>query len=353
MRVFVSYARADVDRVDAVVQGLRMLQHDVWLDEALIGGQSWWDGILGRIRDCDVFLQAVSRASLKSEACHSERSYALALSRPVLPVLVEHVPPAVLPGDLAPLQFVDYTDATTERAFQLAAALQQRPAAPSLPDPLPEPPEIPLSYLGRLGQEIGAAELSLDQQLALVGRLRNAVERPEDREGALELLNRLQQREDLYAAVARDIDDALGVAAPAGVGASGGRTATVTPPRERTASREDPPQHTEPRRTTRPNPGVYAGATGAGAGTASTTSTAAMRPKTHMGLSILALLFFFPTGIPAVIYAARVNPAWQSGDASAAAKASARAKTWLWVTLVAFVILMIIVAASGGQSSSS
>lgn len=42
-QVFISYARSDAERVDTLVEGLRQLRYDAWVDEELTGGQAWWD----------------------------------------------------------------------------------------------------------------------------------------------------------------------------------------------------------------------------------------------------------------------------------------------------------------------
>ena len=208
--IFVSYARADLDKVHQVVEGLRLLGRDVWLDESLVGGQAWWDAILTRIRECDVFIQAISPAAVKSEACASERKYAAALGKPILPVSLEALPVSVLPSDLAPLQFVDYSgDAPERRAFRLAAALEGLPAAPPLPEQLPPAPEVPISYLVALAEKVRAPELSQDEQSAIVARLRGAAAHTEDHEGAIALLRQMRARDDLFYAVASEIDRSL------------------------------------------------------------------------------------------------------------------------------------------------
>ncbi len=56
MRIFVSYARRDREAVDALLQDVRRARHDVWADEELTGGQSWWDTILGTNRGADLFV---------------------------------------------------------------------------------------------------------------------------------------------------------------------------------------------------------------------------------------------------------------------------------------------------------
>ena len=35
---------------------MRRARHEVWVDEELTGGQSWWDTILGTIRGADLFV---------------------------------------------------------------------------------------------------------------------------------------------------------------------------------------------------------------------------------------------------------------------------------------------------------
>jgi hypothetical protein len=207
--VFVSYARRDRPKVSKVVEGLRFLGADVWLDESLAGGQAWWDSVLDQVRDCDLFVQSVSPATLESDACESERAYAVALGKPILPVLVEPMSLDLLPEALAGIQVVEYTEPTPEAAFRLARAVRSCEPAAAPPPEVPPRPPVPLSYLGSLGERIRAHELSLDEQHALVARLRAAMERGDEHEAAVDLLRRLQRREDLYHAVARAIESAL------------------------------------------------------------------------------------------------------------------------------------------------
>jgi hypothetical protein len=350
MNVFVSYARRDHEEVMPVVQGLRLLGKNVWFDEALVGGQAWWDGILGHIRACDVFVQGVTRRALESEACTRERRYAVSLGKPILPVLVEAVPTDVLPAELATVQFVDYTSATSESAFQLAAALEQCPPARPLPQPLPPPPPIPISYLGELGEKISAPQLSLDDQLALVARLRTAAEQPEQHEGAVELLRRLQQRNDLFHAAARQIDSALMISPYAGRGARGQAKAPAgagaATPRSDGASLPPPPP--PPTYGPPPTPG-----TGASQGAPSVHAAAPAAPlQSHLGLAILGAFLFFPTGLFSIINAARVGPALQRGDHAGAAQASSRALTFFWVSVGVFVLLVLLIAGSGEPSTT-
>src|SRR5262245_7365099 len=123
MRIFVSYARRNQSEVTSLVQKIRQLGHEVWMDNTLAGGQAWWDEILAEIRNCDAFMPAVSEASLESEACTSERGYATALGKSVVPVAIERVRPQLLPADLGRLHLIDYSSPGEDAALDLARAL--------------------------------------------------------------------------------------------------------------------------------------------------------------------------------------------------------------------------------------
>ena len=206
MKVFLSYARADKQLVRPLVEGLQHLRHTVWLDEEITGGQAWWDLILEALRNADVIVAAVSERALDSQACVRERSYASALRKPILPVLLERVPPGLLPPELAQLQFVEYSTADVPAAFRLASAMASIHPEP-LPEVLPQPPSAPLSNLSELSQRVQEDSLDLNEQYALLARLQGALRRSEDRVAAAAILQRLRRRPDLFAAVAQEIDE--------------------------------------------------------------------------------------------------------------------------------------------------
>ena len=85
--LFVSYASQDRAAIDNLLTALQRA-HEVWVDEDLGGGETWWRTILEQIRGCEVFIVAVSNNSLASKPCQAELSYAEALQRPILPVQV-------------------------------------------------------------------------------------------------------------------------------------------------------------------------------------------------------------------------------------------------------------------------
>lgn len=210
MHLIVSYTRADQELVRPLVEGLRRIGHDVWLDKELSGGESWWASILGQIRASDAVILAVSEKELESDACQREVDYARRLGKPVLPVMVAPVDAALLPSDLVSEQFVDFTHPSYETAFMLAGAISRLPKAPPVPEVLPEPPPVPMSYLNEIsGRVYGGQVLTMDEQLAIVGRLRQALQVDEDRETAVRLLRRFKSRQDILYATAREIDTTL------------------------------------------------------------------------------------------------------------------------------------------------
>jgi hypothetical protein len=204
--LFCSYAGEDREEVRALLDGIRRMGCQLWVSERLTGGQAWWDEILAELRGCGAMLIAVSPALLDSNASAPQRQYARQVGKPLLPVLIKPVSAALLPPDLASLQMIDYTVPSTNAALELAEVLLWLPPAAPLPYPLPDPPPVPISDLANLWDRQQAAEtLSLDEQLAVVARLRTAWERPKERDAALALLQELRQRPDLYSAPSREI----------------------------------------------------------------------------------------------------------------------------------------------------
>jgi len=207
-KFFVSYSRVDKDRLAHLLRGLDRLHHRVWMDEQLEGGQEWWDEVLSQIRASHAVIVALSPAVLDSTACLLEFRYARAVGRPVVPVMIDQVNPDLLPGELARVQIVDFTPGNEQAAFDLMAALSGLPDPQPLPTPLPEAPPVPVSYLSGLGESIQQADLTLDEQYAVVRKLRSGLERPRERDAVIQLMSRLRAREDLYAGPARELEAA-------------------------------------------------------------------------------------------------------------------------------------------------
>ena len=206
-QIFLSYAREDAAVVAEMAADLRALDHEVWLDQDLGGGQDWWDEILARIRWCDAFLPVLSAAALRSRACTSERVYGVALDRPVLPVAVGDLgPEGLLDEDLARRQRISYRPGNKPSTLRLLAAVHRLAPAPPLSDIGPTPPPAPMAYFGALRAELdGSASIDFDRQLVLLGRLSAEAEDTDQHPEIATLVHIFLARREIAAYVQRQL----------------------------------------------------------------------------------------------------------------------------------------------------
>ncbi len=210
MQVFVSYAREDGSAVERVISDLERHGQDVWWDRELTGGSRWWAIVLEQIRECDVFLLAVSRASLESLACRLELDYAVQGWRPVLPVLLDEVPDYLIPRKVASVQFVDYRQHRPDRSSHLLQAVRALPPAPPRPATRPADPPAPGAHIAELVELVDrTAPLGLEEQHQVFLRLRLALAHPDERESARALLERLRSRPDTVYGLVGEITSTL------------------------------------------------------------------------------------------------------------------------------------------------
>src|SRR3954462_3466376 len=212
IRIFASYSRKDEAAVQDLIADLGRAHLSVWHDQALHGGDPWWQDILRRIRECDVFVFALSENSLASKPCLAELSYARALGLPVVPVQVGPVGNLRL-TPVADIQVIDYRERTPAKGMAMLDAIHEAVTERrSLPAPLPEPPPVPYEYLLRLGSAIGAAQLTPDQQGDFIRQCREVLETEEDevvKNDVLELLRALCRRPDITFRCAAAVDRLL------------------------------------------------------------------------------------------------------------------------------------------------
>lgn len=212
MRLFVSYSRKDAAAARQLISDLEKASLSAWHDHELHGGDPWWQDILQQIRNCDVFVLALSDNVLASKPCMAELGYARALKLPIIPVQIGPVG-NIRATPVADIQVLDYTARTADDVLALLGAIYPSGAerAP-LPDPLPHPPAVPFEYLVRLGSAITAAELSPQEQGKFVHQLRECLETEDDagvRDDAHELLRALRRRPDVTYRNAEQIDRLL------------------------------------------------------------------------------------------------------------------------------------------------
>ncbi|MDT5012804.1 MAG: hypothetical protein QOH57_4421, partial [Mycobacterium sp.] len=232
MKVFVSYSRHDERAVSSLVSDLQRANVQVWLDEELSGGDAWWTEILARIRDCTVFLFALSERSLYSKPCRAELSYARDLRLPILPVQIGEVS-SYRADPIFSTQLIDYRTSTGAAGFALMGALNQHVNdRVELPDPLPPAPPIPYEYLQRLGAQIhDSAILAPAMQAQMLFELRNALHEEYDqtaREDIRGQLAKLRRRSDVTVPIAAEIDTILADRTSASADASAPVSASET-----------------------------------------------------------------------------------------------------------------------------
>jgi hypothetical protein len=209
VRIFITYAREDGTTVAQLGADLEGSKRQVWIDRELTGGQAWWEEILKQIRECDLYVFALSASSLGSKPCLRELEYAQALGRPLLPIKVGEVSIQQAPRVIADAQVVDYVGRTPDSVLALRDALDHAPPPADLPVPLPEPPPVPISYFGHYREQIGADILPFTEQKSLLIELKGHLGNEEDRDYAVELLGALRRRQVLAQRVATEIDSVL------------------------------------------------------------------------------------------------------------------------------------------------
>ena len=384
MQLFVSYARPDRLRAESLAVQLRQAGIEVWLDSDLVGGQRWWDRILGQLRSCDAVVAALSKASVRSQACRSEREYAMQLGKPVLPITLDTVVTGMLPQDIAEIQAIDYTQPDEAAAFRLIGAIYALPMGANLPDPLPRPPDVPKSPFGNLGDRINAPSLDMDEQLAIIGKLEDALGPtgdPDERQTAAEMLSQLATRPDLFANVERRIARLRTPFQDAQVPFQKAEQQTRRPPPSGTASNwwesgagHAAGQQAGPGRSAgqQAGPGRSAGqqagpgrSAGQQTGPAWNAGQGTQPPRPpqpspvtgvspHRGMAITTAILSFitilliPIGIAGIVYSGKVGSSLAAGDLATARKASSRVVLFFWIIIGLWALFII-----GSIASSS
>ncbi|MGA8046421.1 MAG: toll/interleukin-1 receptor domain-containing protein [Dermatophilaceae bacterium] len=209
-RLFLSYCRTDEPVAAAIARDLSDIGMDVWMDGRLSGGQAWWDTILEAIRSSDGVVFVLSGRSLDSLPCSRELGYAQALGKPVVPFTVDDTVPGLAPPSLASLEWVAYDPEDRASAIHLMRAIASMPPPPDLPDPLPQAPDVPLSYTTDLAALVHQADaLPAHDQHSLLFQLREGLDDTAHRDECVQLMRQLRSRRELLASVERQIDEAL------------------------------------------------------------------------------------------------------------------------------------------------
>ena len=108
--VFVSYDREDMVWRDWVRTKLAFENITCWTDTGDIKtGSHFEEAIREGIEQSDNFVYLITPASLQSEYCRMELSYAIELNKRVIPIMVAPTPDTSLPDSLRSLQYISVT----------------------------------------------------------------------------------------------------------------------------------------------------------------------------------------------------------------------------------------------------
>lgn len=156
MKLFISYSRDDSSYVYELAKALREeTRHDVWIDQKLVGADFWWDTILDEIEKSDCFVVTLTPRCVESIFCAAELAYAIALNKPILPLLLK---PCEMPSALKRVQHINIQtplslEKTVTRCVVAISEVREKirdnkfsaptkvPARPIVPEPKADAPE--------------------------------------------------------------------------------------------------------------------------------------------------------------------------------------------------------------------
>jgi serine/threonine kinase PknH len=212
MAIFISYSSRDRESVENIVRALQRARESVWLDREIGPGEQWWREILGQIRDCEVFITALSENWEQSRACRAELEYAQALGVPIIPVQIGPLKSMVL-NRVGHLQIVDYRVPSADTGITLTTEVRlKRDRRQPLTLPLPPEPPVPFEYLMRFNTQLDQS-LGPREQEAILNELRTDlyVDGRDEvaRKGITLLLGRLREHHDVTALIQQQVDALL------------------------------------------------------------------------------------------------------------------------------------------------
>lgn len=91
--IFISYARADSDKVTPFLEALSNAGYRFWYDRSTQGGADWLEVLLGKVAACEVFCPLFSEAFKNSHYCYEETEWAYQQRKTIVPVYLETLTP--------------------------------------------------------------------------------------------------------------------------------------------------------------------------------------------------------------------------------------------------------------------
>lgn len=143
--VFLSYAQADHERAEALEKGLRVRSVSTWRDKTNLHAGAKWPKALGEaVQQTSALALLWSAAASSSEFVELEWNIALALKKPILPILLDETP---LPVSLSATQGIKGLEDLADRIIEALQAIE-----PTHPEATPRQSTI-IGQLDRLPSE--------------------------------------------------------------------------------------------------------------------------------------------------------------------------------------------------------
>ncbi|MEM9954679.1 MAG: protein kinase [Chloroflexota bacterium] len=108
--IFVSYASVNKHYVQKLVEEMRSIGLDIWIDGDIPTGTTWADGIQNALNECDIMLLIVTENSMDSDYVTHEWSYFMGSGKPVYPFVLGGELPKNIHPRLEHFQFSFGTD---------------------------------------------------------------------------------------------------------------------------------------------------------------------------------------------------------------------------------------------------
>src|SRR5215212_9012671 len=105
-KLFVSYSRKDSVAARKLIEALRSIQQDVWVDwESIPPAVDWLEQIFRGIEESDAFIFMISPDSIASEVCKVEINRAAQNNKRIIPIVLRDVQPKDAPENIRKLNW--------------------------------------------------------------------------------------------------------------------------------------------------------------------------------------------------------------------------------------------------------
>jgi WD40 repeat protein len=117
--LFISYSRHDLAFARRLTAGLERRGKDVWVDlDDIMPSAPWMAEIRVAIAEADSVVVVLSPDSVASPVCQAELQSAVDLNKRLIPVVAQPTPIADVPVTVAALNFLDFSQDTSDEAFE-------------------------------------------------------------------------------------------------------------------------------------------------------------------------------------------------------------------------------------------